>query len=324
MHPYLRLHLQVRPAAGRGSAVPVLPAALVRRVLGKAFIDTFCPFGEPRCQGAEAGSEPRPRPQDLCHLAECCPYGVLFAASRSARPPFALYTSGNEEERAILEVTLLGSGWRLYPWVLSGLAQAFRLGLGSERTEWILETVDRIRPDRRRERLCGADLTQLSPTLEPDWLGFGIEPFLAPQPVEIRLLSPARLLQGGRLLPRNAPVPFALLIARILDRFQGLYGESSSEILHPAIRPTVEAEASRVPLLVNETEWIEVKDYSARSGAEMLLGGKIGRLVYGPGAARFFPILQAGEILHLGKNPTAGCGRIEVRLPEGGEGSSTK
>ena len=137
MHPYLRLHLRVRPADDRpaddGGQGPPLPAALVRRVLGKAFIDTFCPFGEPRCQAAQAASEPRPAPRDLCDLAEHCPYGVLFAASRSSRPPFALYTAKEEGEGDVLEITLFGPAWHLYPWVLQSLARAFALGLGSER-----------------------------------------------------------------------------------------------------------------------------------------------------------------------------------------------
>lgn len=47
----------------------------------------------------------------------------------------------------------------------------------------------------------------------------------------------------------------------------------------------------------------------------MLLGGRVGRLLYGGEAARFLPILQAGEILHLGKNTASGCGRIRVDLP---------
>jgi hypothetical protein len=286
---------------------------MIRRVLGKALIDTFCTFGEPRCQAAEPGSDPRPTPQDLCPLAETCPYGVLFAASRTPRPPFALHKASTETDG--LEITLYGPAWRLHPWVLQSLSRALALGLGKERRPWRIDEISRVRPSRGLDRLCGPDLAELASILTPDALGLGLEPFLAPQPVEILLLSPARLLQGGRLLSGRAPIPFELLVARILDRFRGLYGDDASEILHPAIRPVLEAEASRVPILADETEWREVKDYSARTGAELLLGGKVGRLVYGPGASRFFPILQAGEILHLGKNPTSGCGRIEVRLP---------
>jgi CRISPR-associated endoribonuclease Cas6 len=48
----------------------------------------------------------------------------------------------------------------------------------------------------------------------------------------------------------------------------------------------------------------------------MLLGGKVGRLVYGGVAARFLPILKAGEILHVGKNAASGCGRIRITLPK--------
>lgn len=321
MHPYLRLHLRARPEGGNGSREAVLPAALVRRVLGKALIDAFCPFGEPRCQageGAAAGGERRLTPQEHCHLAELCPYGVLFAASRTPRPPFALY-SGSEEDSGArpLEISLFGQAWRLYPWVLASVAKAFEVGLGKERRAWVVEAVSRVRPDRGEETLCTGDLAGLSATVAPDLLGLGLEPFLAPQPVEIRLLSPARLLQNGRLLPGHAPVPFELLVARILDRFQGLFGEGASEILHPVLRSTIEAEAARVSLLADDTEWLEVKDYSARSGSEMLLGGKVGRLVYGPEAARFFPILRAGEILQVGKNPASGCGRIEVVMPAG-------
>ena len=40
----------------------------------------------------------------------------------------------------------------------------------------------------------------------------------------------------------------------------------------------------------------------------------MGRLLYGGDAARFLPILRAGEILHLGKNVASGCGRLQVDL----------
>ena len=67
-----------------------------------------------------------------------------------------------------------------------------------------------------------------------------------------------------------------------------------------------------MPLIRDRTRWIEVKDYSARSRSELRLGGKVGPLLYGEEAARFLPILRAAEILHLGKNPASGCGRIRV------------
>ncbi len=292
----------------RGLDEPSPAPQRVRRVLGKVLIDAFCPFGEPRCQ-------PRGGPEGVarkhCALAESCAYGVLYAASETPRPPMALFTDG---DAASLEVTLFGPAWRLYSWVIRALAETLRRGLGKERQQWSIRAIERVRPNRVAERLCGEDPTELSAQLAPDLLAPALEPFLVQQPVVVDLLSPTRLIDDGKLVRSSATVPFRVLIARILDRFRGLYGDQASEILRPEIRQAVEAEAARVPLLQNTSRWVEVDDYSARSRSELKLGGKIGRLVYGAEAARFFPLLRVGEVLQIGKNPTAGCGRIRVDL----------
>ncbi len=296
-----------------------LPSPLIRRILGKALVDLFCPFGTTRCQPRQRRGRPQARPADHCHLAEACPYGVLFAASASARPPFAIYVLPGRGRGSLenLEITLYGPSCKLYSWVLSGLERAFHFGLGKTRARWAIEGVFRVRTDRTRERLCGGDLTRLPPTLEPDAVGLTAEDRVAAQPMEVRLLSPTRLIRDGRLLPAGTQVPFEILVARALDRFRGLYGDGASDVLQPAVRGAIEADAARVPLLSDRTRWIEIKDYSARTRSELLLGGKVGRLVYGEEAARFLPILRAGEILHLGKNVASGCGRIRVDLAGG-------
>jgi hypothetical protein len=317
MHPYLRFDVILGGGAGREVfAGPPFPSPMLRRVLGRALIDRFCPFGQPRCEDKPAPPLRQPPPGELCRLAQECPYGVLFAASRTARPPYALYVPPVVDDApARIELTLYGAAWRLYPWALASLAQALRQGLGKARTRWAVEEVRRVRPDGQAERLAGRDLSSVASDLRPDLLGLALQPCLTHQPVAVELLSPARLLREGRLLPGREPVPFELLIARILDRFTALYGDAGSDILRPEIRAVVEAEAARVRLLTDQTRWIEVRDYSARSGSELLLGGKVGRLVYGGEASRFLPVLRAGEILHLGKNTASGCGRIQVGLP---------
>jgi hypothetical protein len=329
MHPYLRFELLLRPAPGAGpdSDGGAIPSPLVRRVLGKALVERFCPFGQPLCESrpaagsaersAAGGGERPPAPRDLCYLAEVCPYGILFAASLTGRPPYAVHVppgGGGSEGPARIEVTLYGPAWQLYSWALTALQRAFRDGLGKSRQGWEIEVVFRTRLEGGRERLAGGDLSHLPPTLRPDLLGLGLEPYLAVREVAIDLLSPARLLRDGRLLGGAERLPFDLLIARILDRFASLYGDGASDILRPEIRSVVESEAAAVPLLTDETRWHEVRDYSSRSRSELLLGGKVGRLVYGPQAARFLPILRAGEILHLGKNAASGCGRLQVTL----------
>lgn len=366
MQPYLRfrLHLLANDSGGsvdgdrprsspndeRDAPGPTLTGPLLRRVVGKALVDRFCPFGRPLCEerpppgprarvagdgepssgraapGAPVGGPSRAAahtagrplgPVDLCRLAETCPYGVLFAASLTPRPPYALFVPPGAENGAAgsVELTLFGSAWRLYPWALGALATALRNGVGKKRRSWRVKAVLRVPPGQPPEPLATSGLARLPPDLAPDLLNLALEPYLAPQPVTVLFLSPARLLRDGRLLPGREPVPFELLIARILDRFAGLYGSEASEVLRPEIRAAIEAEAARVPVVEDGTRWLEVRDYSARSRSELLLGGKVGRTTYGEGAARFLPILRAGEALHVGKNAASGCGRIQVDLP---------
>lgn len=320
---YLRLQVQVRSVPGP-AGIPVarpgydrngrsgLSANLVRRCLGKALIDALCPFGEPRCQPAPVRGISSPSPDAACDLARSCAYGVLYASSSTRRPPFAIHVPRLRDHQ-LIELTLYGPGCRYYPWLLRALKNALTDGLGKARARWRIGQVWRVPMQGRGEKLCGSDFSSLAPALRMEQLQLAAGEYAAPQPVEVRLLSPARLIQDGKLIPGRAPVPFEILIARVLDRFQGLYGDGGSRVLQPEVREALEAAAAQVPLVVNDTRWVEVYDYSARQRKELRFGGKVGRLVYGEGAARFMPILRAGEILHVGKNPTSGCGRIGVR-----------
>jgi len=309
-NPYLRLELELRTEGAPGDPDPRhhgMAATVVRRALGRALVERFCPFGEPRCQPRGGGRVAG----ELCDLEASCPYGVLYAA-RQGRPPFALHVPPPRGETGSIEVTSYGPACRLYPWLVATLAGACRRGLGKERRRWDLREVLYVHGDRSRERLCGGDVTELTSVLNPRELPLGDAPAVGARSVAVTFLSPLRLLRDGKLLPGDEPVPLALLVARILDRLQGVYGASASELLEPAKRREWEAAASRVEVVSDDTRWVEVEDYSARKGSELLLGGKVGRTVYAPEAAPFLPILRAGEILHVGKNPTAGCGRMAV------------
>lgn len=314
---YLRLEVDVESAEPRRALRARPAAARLRGALGKALVDAFCPFGEPRCDPKGKGRGPAPAPAgELCRLAAACPYGVLFAASLTRRPPFALYVPEGDVSGAAVtaELTLYGPAWRLYAWALRALDLALgRLGPG-EAPGLRLAAVRRVRPDRGGEDLAGARLAALPADLAPDLLGLAPEPFVAPRPVAVELLSPTHLLSRGKPLPRDEPVPFEVLVKSTLDRFAGLYGDGASPVLDPEVRPTLEAEAAEVPLLEQDLRGVGGSHYSRRSRAQLDLGGTVGRLVYGPRAAAFVHVLRVAEILHLGKNPTFGCGRVRVDL----------
>jgi hypothetical protein len=160
--------------------------------------------------------------------------------------------------------------------------------------------------------LAQDNLRALPATLEPDHFLFHLDPEAAPAPVTVHLASPTRLVASSEVVRGAEPVPFSLLVARLLDRFGNLYGEGASPLLAPERRGKLSATAATVPLLADDTRWLAAADFSARSRQEMDLGGKVGCLTYGPPATTFLPLLKAGEILHIGKNAAAGCGRVVV------------
>ena len=309
--PYLRLRLAIRPRIGErqghdrrrscegfadgGSAPHLLRAMTLRRALGKALVDLFCPFGRPRCQDwpSRHGGH---GPSKALYVLPGRPY---------------------EAARGV-EVTLFGDSWKLYPWMLAAIARALDGGVGKQRDRWQIEEVAQARPGGTRRRLCGSRLADLPTDVRPDTVPLSRAAILesfetsARPSLEVRLLSPTRLIHQGRLLSGSTPIPFPTLVSRALDRLRGLYGDSARDLLPREVEPVLEAEAARVPVVRDRTRWVEQKDYSARFRKEIKLGGKQGQLIYGRGAERFLPILQAGEILHVGKNVTSGCGRISV------------
>lgn len=311
-NPYLRLQVRIRPT-GSVDDRRTISTPLLRRVLGKALVDSFCVFGNTLCQPQHRGGPP-PRPLDLCHHAAACPYGVLYAASLSGRPPFALYLWPAQEgaDCRRLEITLFREACALYCWAIGAFGRALRKGLGRERRPWLPAGVDRVRTDRSLERICGSDLPGLPSKLTFDELDALDWPAPLRGPVTVHLLGPTRLVHDGHLLKGDDPVPFSILLARCLDRLQGVFGPDAADLLGPEMRREMEDASAEVPILRHNVRWREVPDYSSRTGSEMLMGGKVGELTYGAEASRFMPVLEAAEILHVGKNPTAGCGRIRV------------
>jgi len=286
----------------------ILDGPILRRILGKALVERFCPFGRPLCEDPEN----RAAPSERCDLAEVCPYGVLFAGSLTGRPPFALFVPLRHAGPVVpVELTLFGPAVRVFAWAIEAVVTALAAGVGALRRPYRVIRVEAIHADGARTTLC-QDGTPLPTCFSPETLVVSDESVDAETPVIVDFLSPTRLKTGGRLLMGPGAPPFAVLVARILDRYRDLFGDGADPLVPRSLRGPTFALAARIEAIYDEVEWVEVDDYSARKAQEMQMGGKVGRVVYGPGAGAFVPILRLGEILHVGKNAASGCGRIAV------------
>ena len=322
MLPYLRFRLKLRSlgptrvAHPHPGATPSLYGPRLRRVIGRALVADFCPFDEPRC---ETTSKPPRTPAELCATAQSCPYGVLVAASLGGRPPLALYVPPIENYtcQAMAELTLCGPAWCLYPWVLKTTREALWRGLDRNRVRWDVASISRWSIRGEEQTICDGDLRQVPADLEPHSIAlsavdFDSEPMPQEPSVLVEFLSPSRLVRNGRLV-RSGPLEFEVLVGRILDRIGDLFGRNVSPLLQPENRQRLLRAAQGVSVLEDHTHWVEAPDYSQRQKAELQLGGKVGRIVYSPEAGLFRELLQAGEVVQVGKNAASGCGRIRVK-----------
>jgi CRISPR-associated endoribonuclease Cas6 len=124
----------------------------------------------------------------------------------------------------------------------------------------------------------------------------------------LHFITPTRLVYAEALTP--AP-DFHILIRTLLRRLSNLaYFHCGAELdldFHGLI-----AAAEQIETVDSELSWYDWERYSARQDARMKLGGVIGKVTYRGDLRPFLPLLQLGEIVHVGKGTSFGLGKYEM------------
>jgi CRISPR/Cas system endoribonuclease Cas6 (RAMP superfamily) len=72
--------------------------------------------------------------------------------------------------------------------------------------------------------------------------------------------------------------------------------------------------AKEVTIKHENIRWHNWQRYSGRQEQKINMGGFVGDITYEGNLNPFLPLIQAGEILHVGKGATFGLGRYEMQL----------
>jgi hypothetical protein len=120
----------------------------------------------------------------------------------------------------------------------------------------------------------------------------------------IRFLTPARLVDGGRLVRRP---DFRILMQRLLERLSALAREFCDTPLALDFGGLIH-QAAAVQLVADDTRWVELESYSTRLGRATPLGGFIGQATFAGDLAPFLPWLLWGQFTHVGKDAVKGNG----------------
>ena len=276
---------------------------MVRGSWGAALRRMACSTQAPDCKG--------------CALAQHCGYRAVFdpiapaghalGALSSVPPPYVMSQIVPEGRGGWLHLVLLGPAQERLGLALLAMEQAFKQGLGRERTPYRVEMAehwassgwqplrnDRPPPPSVQVAPRAADETRAAP---------------ATQTVHIALHSPVRLQDQGRIIrPEDfTPRRWLMALARRIGLLADLYGEP----LDLDYR-TLAAQADDVRMSHAKLAWEDDVRWSGRQQKTHPMGGVTGSFRMEGRLAAFQPLLDAGQWLHVGKHAAFGQGRYRV------------
>ena len=262
---------------------------------------------------------------DGCLLRAQCPYppvfeprpaaGTIFHAGSDAPSPYVLRPPTDERrlfqagERFRFEVVLMGDAIGLLPYFAVALQQLEESGVGRRRGRVRVTRIEALTPKE-------ADGETVFDEREPDviyphrglpavdWLS-GEAP---PDEVTIEFLTLMRLKSQGKV--QKTP-EFHVLYRALLRRVSALCSTHTDTPWETDFRALAEASHTVETAAVN-LRGARRRRHSTRQGRTVEMWGSLGNVVYRGDLAQFWPLLELGQLLHVGKGCTFGLGRYRI------------
>jgi hypothetical protein len=216
----------------------------------------------------------------------------------------------------VLGLTLFGRALGYLSHFIFALEQLGQRGLGGRRVPCALTSVESVldgrnwvlyTPEDRSPRPADGFDKQIRIPLRPPI------PSVHEAPTEqmtIELLTPLRIVYDGRLANE---LPFHVLLRNLIRRIAHLSCfHCGGDPAGFAFRDWIEL-ALAVKTVKQDVEWFDWERYSSRQQTTMRMGGLTGRVTFEGKLAPFYPLLAAGEIVHVGKATSFGLGRFCIR-----------
>jgi len=299
----LRLRVQFRT----GGRLPTFRGPTIRGALGYTLKRVVCHVRSRACA--------------QCFLRTRCAYPLVFEGVAPANrtylrkyphipQPFVLVVDGHAardvrpDDRYEFALRLFGPAIELHPFILMALVESGRSGLGRDRLQFEVVSVD----DGARELFRGGEAPETNPP-NPST----IAPVSAAGPTggrfRLRFETPVRLRTDGRLNTRPtlaAVVRAAIRRIRVLNHFYG-----NGALLPEDCGPLVE-EAAEAACRCDRLRWMRFQRFSTRQQRTMTLGGAVGELPLERISPALAGLLHVASIVHVGKATSFGFGRITL------------
>ncbi len=228
-------------------------------------------------------------------------------------PPQDTKRTYTPEEKLSLNLILIGKASDYLPYFIYTFEELGKIGIGRRKGKYRLLKVDsegKTTYSHQDKIIRNVGIERL---YIPDYIDFTSQkPNMNESQQEgitdiiLRFLTPVRIKYGRSL---TAKLEFHILLRALLRRLCLLH------YFHCCMKEPswdhrqIISEAEKVTIERDQLEWYDWERYSSRQDVRMKMGGLIGEIKYKGNIKPFKPILEAGEILHVGKNTSFGLGK---------------
>ena len=210
-----------------------------------------------------------------------------------------------------VHVGLVGRAVAYFPNVLFALSALGKMGIGSARLPYALRSA--VDLSTGLESPLGGRSAVVRPPESvrvPIALGSPGE-----TPVRVRLETPVRLVADGKLVRQLDLARLVSASLRRLELLWRIHGDDAEQDWSLDSAALV-ALANCVDVLDDRTRWVESDRFSRRQGREHPMGGLVGEVSFGSGAAIFIPVLRLAGRVHIGKHTAFGHGHFIAATEE--------
>lgn len=243
--------------------------------------------------------------------AEVSPDGQLKTAHATARPfVFALNGVGEKEtiepgDGGALDLTLFGNAVELRgPFVESAASALSRFPVK-------LDRIYLMTPGLCEDQAVSWALTDWIESRKADLVErFGGVNQNGDAVLTLRFLTPTRMTKENRVGAES--LTFDILAKSLLRRIRDLKRAFGSDTNMGRVEKAFYRTAEAVSINENHLYWEKQSRPSRRQHRDVFLDGIKGRISFHGQIQPFLSLLIAGEIAHIGKSVTNGCGRMTI------------
>jgi hypothetical protein len=293
--------------------LPYFPGSVLRGAFGASLRRMTCVVKTEDC--------------NQCILNQKCVYATSFESIFSGDSPYLKGTTkaphpvmvyplqlGDKVYRKggtyTFGMTVFGERRDYLPYYIYAVSRLGEMGLGKTRGRFSILSVKEMINHRGWREIYHEN----SETLLNDGQGISIEQVLRRRTRQKRLVletkTPLRIKNSGKLTEEPA---LSQIVQGVLFRLRVLSSLYSDEPLDLLSNINLNELSKGVMVEHANFRWMDHGRYSKRQNAKMKLGGAMGTMVITGNLNKVYPILKAGELIHIGKNTAFGLGRYTVR-----------